>query len=188
MNAILKNNIENSNAHRASRDENAQFILVHLDLFPEFLEMTLNCNDKNHFKACWIMELVLEENLSLLLPNLHGFCENLKNYTNHSAIRSISKICMFLAKIHIKKTKQNEIILSEKQILIISEKCLDWIIDENEKVASKAYAIRTLFELGKIQDWIYPELKRILSDDYMKYTYAYKAVAKEILKKINNQK
>ena len=188
MNFILKNNIENSNAHRASRDENAQFILNDFDLFPEFLELTFDCNDKNHFKACWIMELVLEENLSLLLPNLDRFCKNLKNYTNHSAIRSISKICMFLAKSHIKSLKQNEIVLSQNQMQTISEKCLDWIIDENEKVASKAYAIRTLFELGKIQDWIYPELKRILSDDYMKHSYAYKAVAREILKKINKQK
>ena len=91
---------------------------------------------------------------------------------------------MFSAKYHIKNLKSNEIVLSEKQIQLIVEKCFDWIIDENEKVASKAYAIRTLFEFGKIQDWIYPELKRILSDDYIKHTYAYKAVAKEILKKI----
>ena len=91
---------------------------------------------------------------------------------------------MFLAKLHLKKLKLNEIVLSEKQIESIAEKCLDWIIDENEKVASKAYGIRTLFELGKILDWIYPELKPILADDYMKHTAAYKAVAREILKKI----
>ena len=184
MNAILKDKINQSNAHRSSRDENAQFILDHLDLFPEFIAMAFDVNDKNHFKACWILELVLEENLELILPYLYRYCENLKNYRNHSAIRSISKICMFLAKFHIKNLKFNEIVLSEKQIQTISEKCLDWIIDENEKVASKAYAIRTLFELGKIQMWIYPELKRILADDYMKHSYAYKAVAREILKKI----
>ena len=184
MNSILKNNIENSNAHHSSRDENTQYILNHIDLFPEFIDMSFDCHDKNNFKACWILELVLEEKLELLFPYLNRFCENLKNYTNHSAIRSISKICMFLAKYHIKNLKSNEIILSEKQIQLIVEKCFDWIIDENEKVASKAYAIRTLFEFGKIQDWIYPELKRILSDDYIKHSYAYKAVAKEILKKI----
>jgi hypothetical protein len=35
--------------------------------------------------------------------------------------------------------------IEEKQI---AESCFDWIIDVN-KVASKAYAIRALYELGK---------------------------------------
>lgn len=188
MNSILKNKIDQSNAHRSSRDENAQFILSNLDLFPEFIAMAFNVSDKNHFKACWILELVLEEKLELLLPYLDRYCENLKNYTNHSAIRSISKICLFLSKYHIKKLKLNAIVLSDKQIQLIFEKCFDWIIDEKEKVASKAYAIRGLYEFGKKKDWIYPELKRILADDYSKHSYAYKAVAKEILKKINRQK
>ena len=183
-NQILKNNIDQSNAHRFSRDENAFFILKNIGLFPDFMEIVFDVNDKNHFKACWILELVLDEKLELILPYLDSFCENLNHYTNHSAIRSVSKICMFLAKWHIKNLKLNEIVLSEKHIEDIAEKCLDWIIDENEKVASKAYAIRTLFELGKILDWIYPELKRILMEDYMKHSAAYKAVAREILKKL----
>jgi hypothetical protein len=181
---ILKNNIDQSNAHRSSRDENAIFILNNIHLFPDFMEMVFDVSDKNHFKACWILELVLDEKLELIFPYLDRYCESLNHYTHHSAIRSISKICMFLAQRHIKKLKIDEGILSEKQIQTIAEKCLDWIIDENEKVASKAYAIRTLFELGKILDWVYPELELILTGDYIKHTAAYKAVAREILKKI----
>ncbi|WP_232226276.1 hypothetical protein [Flavobacterium sp. ACAM 123] len=64
------------------------------------------------------------------------------------------------------------------------ESCFEWLIDEVLKVATKVYAVRTLFELGKKNNWIYPELKRILSDDYYKHSAAYKAVAREILKKI----
>lgn len=55
------------------------------------------------------------------------------------------------------------------------------------KVATKAYRIRALYEIGKINDWIYSELQRILTDDYHKHYYACKAVITEILKKMSNQ-
>jgi hypothetical protein len=38
--------------------------------------------------------------------------------------------------------------------------------------------------LGKHFDWIYPELRIILNKDYQYNSAAYKAVAREILKKI----
>ena len=71
--------------------------------------------------------------------------------------------------------------LKEEQII---ESCLDWLINDSVKVATKAYSIRALHKLGKKNDWIDPELRRILTDDYYKHSYAYKAVAREILKKI----
>jgi hypothetical protein len=75
-------------------------------------------------------------------------------------------------------------VLTKNQEQKIIESCFDWLILENVKVATKAYSIRALFELGKKNDWVYPELKRILTDDYVKYSAAYKAVAREIVKKI----
>ena len=82
---------------------------------------------------------------------------------------------MFLSK--------NDLLTIVQQELII-ESCLDSLISDDVKVATKTYSIRNLHGLGKKYDWIYPELRRILSDDYSKRSYAYKAVAREILKKI----
>lgn len=175
MDSKLYKNIANSNAYRVSRDENALLVLTDSHLFPDLLAIALNTADKNHYKACWIMELVLEKQLHLLTNYLPLFCNSLSSFTNESALRSISKICLFLS-LHLQLTS-----LQEEQV---TENCLDWLIQENRKVATKAYAIRTLFELGKNQKWIYPELQRILSDDYPKYSAGYKAVAREILKKI----
>lgn len=175
MNSEFYKNIANSTAYRASREENAHFIFTNSYLFPDLLAIALNTADKNHFKACWILELVLEKQLHLLTNYLAVFCKNLYKFNNESALRSVSKICMYLSQ-HITLTS-----LQEEQII---ENCLDWLIQENRKVATKAYSIRTLFELGKKHEWIYPELKRIISDDYMKYSAGYKAIAREILKKI----
>ena len=44
--------------------------------------------------------------------------------------------------------------------------------------------MRSLFLLGKQFDWIYPELKLTLEQDYAKHSAAYKAAARDILKQI----
>lgn len=109
------------------------------------------------------------------------FCSNIKHLKDISAIRPAAKIWQLLVVSHYKK--QEGIILSEKNLEEILESSFDWLIN-NTKVASKAYSMRTLYILGKHYDWIYPELKTILNKDFPNHSAAYKAVAKEVLKKI----
>ena len=175
MNSELYKKISNSNAHRASRDAIANEILADENLFPALFEIAININDKSHHKACWIMELVLEEKLFYLNDFLDDFCESLKKFDNESSLRSISKISMFLSK---------RIILTQLKEEQIIERCLAFLIHDRVTEDTKAYSIRALHKLGKKNDWIDPELRRILTDDYYKHSYAYKAVAREILKKI----
>jgi len=59
---------------------------------------------------------------------------------------------------------------------------LDWLISD-AKVATKCYSIRALYVLGFYFNWIHPELKIILAQNYHKQSAAYKAVTHEILKK-----
>jgi hypothetical protein len=176
MNEDFYKKIENSTAYRKSKVENKNFILDNLTTFDDLIKIAFNTSDKNHYKACWILELICEEKLILFIPYVDAFCETISKYTIDPAIRPITKICMFLS-------KSKEISLTENQKTKIIETCFDWLI-QDEKVAAKAYSIRALFEFGKKQDWIYTELKRILTDDYSKHTSAYKAVAREILRKI----
>ena len=76
-----------------SRDDNKDFIFANPDYLKYLLEIAFNIKDKNHHKACWILELICEEKMDLFLPFLEDFCETLPHYKNDSAIRSISKIC-----------------------------------------------------------------------------------------------
>ena len=105
---------------------------------------------------------------------------NIKNLTDNGAIRAISKVCLLLTISHFKK---KEILLSENQLQQITETCFDWLLTD-VKVASKCYAIRTLHLLGNHFNWIHPEMKIILNKDYNNHTAAYKAVGREILKKL----
>lgn len=172
--------IANSTAHRPIRDKLSGMVLHNKELLPELLAIAFNVKDKNHHKACWIAELVFEAKIEWLKNHLDTFCKTLPLFKNESALRPISKICLFALQHHQKNTD----FLKPEHLQNIIECCFDWLINTKTKVATKAYAMQTLYLLGKNEDWIHPELTRILTEDASKHTAAYKAAAKDVLKKI----
>ncbi|MFP9115673.1 hypothetical protein ACLI1A_17165 [Flavobacterium sp. RHBU_3] len=178
----FKTDVANSTAHRPSREGLANRVLADAQLLPELLSIAFDTKNKSHHKACWILELVLENNIALISPYLDEFCNTAKSYNHEGAIRSISKICLFLAQ----QNHTTPVTLNQQQKELITETCFDWLIAPDGKVASKAYAMRALYLLGKDTDWVYTELQRILQDDFTKHTAAYKAAAKELLQKLKN--
>jgi len=141
----------------------------------------MDIKDKNHHKACWVLELVFEAEIEWLSDYCNAFCDNLSAYKNESSLRSVSKVCLFAVKHH----QKHPGFLNGKHLEQITEGCFDWLINPETKVATKAYAMRTLYLLGKKEDWIYPELSRILSEDTAKHSAGYRAAAKDILRHIN---
>lgn len=168
--------LEDSTAHRLNREFIRDYIIQNPDKLNYLMQIGLNVNDKIHFKACWSLELIFELKLEMILPFLDEFISKLPYYKNDSAKRPISKICLFLS-------KSKTIKLTENQETKIIETCLDWLI-QDEKVATKAYSMRTLYNFSKNHKWINEELKTILSQDFFNHSAAYKAAAKEILKKL----
>lgn len=168
--------LEKSNAHRQDRDSNRDLALQNQDVLQELIDLSFTVSDKNHFKACWALELVLEKKLDLIIPHIEKFCSHLSSYKNSSALRSVSKICQFIS-------ESNIVSLTENQENLLIESCLDWLISD-EKVATKAYSMRALYNFGKKHQWIHEELKIILSQDYNKHSPAYKSCAKDILKRL----
>ena len=176
MNNAFYKLIEESTAHRLNREFIRDYVIQNPDKLKLLMEIGLNENDKIHIKACWSLELILELKLELILPFLDDFISKIPFYKNDSAIRPASKICMFLS-------KSKTIKLAEVQEIKIIETCLDWLI-QDEKVATKAYSMRALHQFGKKYPWINDELKTILSQDYPNHSAAYKAAAKDILRKL----
>jgi hypothetical protein len=176
----LHNKLEYVSAHRENRQKMANEILSSPNLLPELIQICFQITDKASPKACWILEFVSYERLEWLQPHLDFFCSNIEKLKDESAIRPMAKVCQLLVTSHLKKTG---IQLNDFHIQKITETCFDWLITDT-KVASKCYSIRTLYLLGKQTDWIHSELKIILEKDYPAHSAAYKAVAREILKKI----
>lgn len=178
MNLELLKRIEKSSAHTQNRIDNGTFIIQNPNLVEELVFSSFEVSNKLHIRACCILEKVFDLQLDLSFPFLDEICENLKKLKNDSAIRSISRFIMLLVQNH---SKNNY--LTESQLEKITEASFDWLISDL-RVAPKAHAIYTLYELGKTQDWIYPELKIILEQDAAKHSAGYKVVARETLKKI----
>jgi len=166
--------------YKDSRQKYADEVLDNPELLAELIPLCFETSDKCHPKACWVFELICIEKIDSIKEFLDFFCSNIEKLTNESAIRSISKVCFLLTVSHFKK---KEIQLTENHLEQIAETCFDWLIKDT-KVASKAHVMRTLYLLGHHFDWIHPELKTIITKDFPNHTPAYKAVAKEVLKKI----
>lgn len=181
MATSFQKQIENSTAHRPIRDYLSGMVLANQDLLEELLALAYHVADKNHHKACWVLELVMEAKIEWLASHLDLFCKTLPLFKSESALRSISKICLFAIEHH----KKQGGFLSSAHLEQVTESCFDWLINPEVKVATKAYAMKALYLLGKSEDWIYPELQRILSEDTVKHTAAYGGAARDILKRIN---
>ena len=177
MESSFYTQIENSTAHRKSRDYICELALSNVANLKALFAFAFNNTNKNHFKGCWALELVLLQDITLITPYLNNFIIAAPTFKNDAAVRPISKICMLIA-------QSKHIALTEKQEQQLIETCLDWLI-QNQKVAAKAYAIRALYEFGQKHTWLKEELKTILSQDYNLHSAAYKAVARAILKKLN---
>lgn len=176
MKSAFYQQIAQSNAHRHQRDQNCEAALASPQNCDALFALCFDLQDPHHFKACWALELVLEKNLSLIAPHLSDFCRMASQYRHDSAIRSVSKIVLFLA-------QKNTVELTPDQEEKLIETALDWLI-QDEKVAAKAYAMRALYHFGKRHPWIHEQLKTILTQDYPHHSPAYKGAAKDLLKRL----
>lgn len=183
MNLVFYNKIKKSTAHTKSRYNNANFVLQNLNLLPVLIAFSFDVNDKNHHRAAAILDIVFELQFGLIYQFKDLILKDLHILKNDSAIRSISRFVMPLVEENCRKIKTNSNFLSEIQIEKITEVCFDWLISDY-RVAVKQHAIYMLLEIGKTQDWIYPELRIILERDAVGGSPAYKSIAKRILKVI----
>ena len=132
-------------------------------------------------KACWIIEFVSKADLSLLLNHIDFFVQNLNKVKADSSIRPMAKLCEILTTSYfVKKEIRTKEVLSDKHLERMASACFDWLIGNN-KVASKAYSMTSLYLLGEKTPWIRPELKLVLEQDYTIGSAAYKARARQIL-------
>ena len=178
MNSEHYTQIAGIKAYRKTRDHYKEIAFHDREFLASLIHVGCNPNDKNHYKALWILELVAEEKITLLFPYLDTFCAQLSLFIVDPAVRPAAKICLFLV------SKKN-VGLSPFQEEKIIEGCLDFIIRE-AKVATVAYALRTLFRLGKKYPWVHDELRLILSRELDNPSPGMKFVVKETLMHLKN--
>ena len=186
-NDLIKKLERIENAKRENRLRVAHLVLNNKELFPFLLEVTFEFQNKTAIKAAWILELVCEKELIWLMDHLTYFIENTKQLKHDSAVRPASKVCMFLAQSYTSKNNmQSKDFLTKTHIDNIIEINFDWLIS-NHKVATKAYAMQTLYLFGKNYDWVHEALKLTIQQNITTESAAYKARGKMTLALINKK-
>ncbi len=180
MNSPMFSKIEQATAHLKNRIMVRNFALKDEAHLSELTAIAFNTDHALHIKAFWCLDLVCEKKVKTLLPYVDAFCEVLPKITNDSSLRPATRIALFLSKSNHRK---NGINLSKTQEHQLIEALIDRLL-QDEKVASKVYAMKALFVLGKKYPWIYEALQPILSQDYSNHSAGYKAAAKHILRRL----
>ena len=105
-----------------------------------------------------------------------------------SAVRPIAKIYEYLIEAYYHKnpnhTKDYLKPIHKERIIELS---FDYMITD-QKVATKAYSMNSLYLLGKEYPWIHPELMQILEQGFASGSAAYKARSRHLLKKLKAHK
>lgn len=175
------------NHSREKRLQYANLLIDNPNLIASILEILFKVDDKISPRAAWVLEFMCSKDIRYFIPHLDDFTKNMSTVYIDSAVRPVAKICELIAKAY--TSKENNLIkkaLTQTHKDRIIENCFDYMIND-EKVAPKAYSMTTLFMLGKEYDWVHPELARILEGDFSKQSAAFKARARQILKKIKRK-
>lgn len=177
----LYEELERLSPSRESRLNCAQLIKNDMKLFPYIIDMVFKVDDKISCHAAWVFEFVCADYIYAIIPHLDMFTKNIHKVHLDSAIRPVSKVCQFIAKAYYSKENNTfKRLLSPKHKERIVEVCFDWMINKH-KVATKVFAMETLFLFGQNDAWIHNDLKQILEQDFQTQSAAFKSRAKHIL-------
>ena len=176
--------LDYANHSREKRMEMALLISENPHLIDPLFEIATIDDSQISSRACWILEFTARENLPFIFPHLNTFTGILYVLKRESSIRPIAKICELLMLAYFKEENHTiKKVLTEDHLEKITAACFDWLIGKY-KVAPKAYSMTSLFLLGTKYDWIHPELKMILEQNFADGSAAYKARARMTLSKI----
>ncbi|MDN3724235.1 adenylosuccinate lyase [Aequorivita sp. SDUM287046] len=183
----LKEKLMEVDSSRNKRLEIAAWIVKKPHYVRETLQWCFKPESELLVPAAYVLEFICKNKPQIFFKYMHLFFDELPNIKNDSALRCCANICEMLCyKHYMMKYTYFRDILSKSERKIMTECCFDWLITD-QKVACQAPAMSALYYLGrdKWNDWIYPELKNILTENAPSKSAGYQARARKILKKIS---
>lgn len=160
-------------------------LMEHPDLVETLLEAVAIEDKEGTFNASWTLDHLLRLKLLYILPFIGQFCALLPKLRSESCLRSMAHISELLAIAQYKKVahvQPNDI--TEQQWEIIATACFDWLIG-NHKVATKVFAMTSLYYLGFKFSWIHKELRAYLEQTIAQGSSGYQNRAKKTLSKLS---
>ena len=140
--------------------------------------------DENSNFSARVLELAAKKDLSIILPYLDIFSNLLSRLLLDGSSRASAKIIeMLTVQYFIKMNSVYIGSLPDEFLERFTERCFDWMIT-NRAIAIQAHSMYALYLLGLKFDWIHPELITILEKDFNSHSAAFRARARQLLKKL----
>ncbi|MEM9144391.1 MAG: hypothetical protein AAGA86_15490 [Bacteroidota bacterium] len=166
-------------------------LVAELIEFPKFVGIILKVSreqdkSQDNFNACWVLDHLLRKRLNYLLPFINEFIEQLAHITWETTMRPYARILESLNLSYFEKKDAAliEAITAAHQE-VMAEVCFDWLIGKH-KVATKVFAMTSLYYLGEKFDWVRPELKSVVESQMGNGSAGFKSRGGKILKTLNN--
>ena len=178
------------NTHRLNKvriDELVQALSYRPELTSPLLEEVFAQDALgDSFNASWVFDHLMRKKLDFLLPHVNRFVEGTAKLKTESCMRPMAHVLELLNERYFKKEdpKYIEVITPQLQEQMVTI-CFDWLI-ENHKVATKVFAMTSLFYLGEKYPWVHPELASVLELQIAEGTAGFKNRGGKILNQLKN--
>lgn len=183
----LKQRLNSGRLNKVRINQLVQYLTQHPDLTKPLLEeVFLQDATGESFNASWVFDHLMRKKLEYLLPHLRIYIEGTANLQTESCMRPMAHVMELLNEAYFKhgRSRYTKTITEEQQEQMTSI-CFDWLIGEH-KVATKVFAMTSLFYLGERFNWVRPELKSLLELQIGGGTAGFKSRGGKILEKLKS--
>jgi len=155
------------------------------DLVKPLLDEVFRQDKEGEFNASWVFDHLMRKQLAFLVPHIDYFMNGIAKLTTESCMRPMAHTCELLTEAYFRKRQPQFTTIAVDDLEPLVSVCFDWLIG-NHKVATKVFAMTSLFYLGFHFTWIHPQLKPVLEDTIAKGTAGYKNRGQKLLATLKN--
>ena len=183
----LRKKLNSRRLNKVQIDQMVQELLLLPNLTKTVLEEVFTQDAEGEsFNASWVFDHLMRKKLDYLLPHLNLYIEGTSKLKTESCMRPMAHVIELLNEAYFKKKKVKYLkTITEEQQEQMTSICFDWLIGEH-KVATKVFAMTSLFYLGEKFDWVRPELKSVLELQIAEGTAGFKNRGGKILDTLKN--
>lgn len=144
--------------------------------FKELMDCFASDDYRLSQRASWCVNWAAKKYPNMIAPYTDLLVERLQQpLANDSVQRNALRIL-------------NDTIIPEKHHGLLLNSCFAFIEDPKTATAVKAFSLHILRKLSQFYPEILPELQLIIEDKFNNETSAFKSAARQVLKRISNQK
>ena len=147
--------------------------------------LSKNENNKIAFHSAWLLEKLCTKNLEFSVHFLSDLLNDFDKISNHSTLRSFSKIIAMLLNNKAKLSGEISKIIDSCNKEKIIETCFSFIINKKTPISLNQWLVNILLYYSQEQDWIKEELNYFAQSLQIQSTPAKLQCAKRIKKKLS---